>query len=323
MKNAKVKEIGGYIELDQYILPILHESAIALNCGRNCLKYLIKEKRIRKIALPYFICNSVKEVCVKENANICYYHINKNFHPENLELGEEDWIYLVNYYGQLSAEEINEYRYKYKNIIVDNAQAYFEQPLHGVNTLYTCRKFFGVPDGAFLYTDSLKLMEELDQDESYDRMGFILGRYERPAAEFYDMYVRNNDFFSQEPIKKMSKLTMNLLRGIDYDTVKQKRTKNYNYMYEKFEKVNRLKLKKIEGAFAYPLLVANGFEIKRKIVEKKIYIPTLWPEILDLCESDQLEYDMAKNILPLPVDQRYSTDDMEYMALEICRYIER
>ena len=35
-----MKEIGGYIEFDTYHLPMLHDEAIALNCGRNDLAYL-------------------------------------------------------------------------------------------------------------------------------------------------------------------------------------------------------------------------------------------------------------------------------------------
>ena len=42
-----MKEYGGYIELDTYRLPMLHEGSIALNCGRNCLAYLIIAKRIK------------------------------------------------------------------------------------------------------------------------------------------------------------------------------------------------------------------------------------------------------------------------------------
>lgn len=55
--------------------------------------------------------------------------------------------------------------------IIDNAQVYFDVPLEGVDTLYTCRKFLGVSDGAFLYTDTL-LSKELPLDKSYDRMFF-------------------------------------------------------------------------------------------------------------------------------------------------------
>ena len=35
------------------------------------------------------------------------------------------------------------------------------------------------------------------------------------------------------------------------------------------------------------------------------------------CESTENEYLMAENILPLPVDQRYSEKEMEYMVNEI------
>ena len=56
-------EIGGYIELDKYALPMLHEGAISLNCGRNCLAYLLRARKIKKILLPKFLCDSVSSVC--------------------------------------------------------------------------------------------------------------------------------------------------------------------------------------------------------------------------------------------------------------------
>lgn len=57
-----MKEIGGYIELDTYRGKMLHEKAVALNCGRNALAYLIKSKSIKRILLPYFLCSSVVNV---------------------------------------------------------------------------------------------------------------------------------------------------------------------------------------------------------------------------------------------------------------------
>ena len=56
-------EIGGYLELDEYRLPCLHEEAIALNCGRSALAYLIEAREIKKIALPRFLCHSLRDVC--------------------------------------------------------------------------------------------------------------------------------------------------------------------------------------------------------------------------------------------------------------------
>ena len=218
-----MKEIGGYIELDRYRLPMLHDGAIALNCGRNALAYLIKVKNIKKIKEPYFMCDSVFEVCRKYGTEMSFYHIDESFLPVDITLADDEWLYLMNYYGQLDQQYIKAMKNKYGRIIVDNAQAYFEMPLPNVDTLYTCRKFFGVADGAFLYTDAT-LNEELPTDESFERMHFLLGRFERTASEFYSENVANNEMFSNEPIKKMSKLTDNLLHSIDYEFVKNRRT---------------------------------------------------------------------------------------------------
>lgn len=311
MVNGKIlNDIGGYLELDRYYQPIFHEKAKALNCGRNCLAYLLKAKKIKRIALPYFLCDSVREICIRENVDIRYYRIDKNLYPFNVEIKEDEWIYIVNYYGQISIDDIEKYRKKYRKIIVDNAQAYFDMPVKSVDTIYTCRKFFGVPDGAFLYTDS-ELSEELEQDESYQRMEFILGRYERPAHEFYELYAKNNDLFISEPIKEMSRLTKNLLHGISYEVVKEKRSFNYNFLFENLKDINSLKLKKVEGAFAYPLLLENGAEIRKKFIMERIYIPVLWPDVLQNLEYDTLEYIYADNILPLPCDQRYGEEEMQ------------
>lgn len=311
-----MREIGGYFELDKYSMPMLHEGAIALNCGRNTLAYLIEAKEIEKIKVPKFLCDTVREVCEKEKISISFYSITRDFLPEELTLEADEWLYLVNFYGQLDNDTIRGYVEKYERVIVDHAQAYFQMPLENVDTLYTCRKFFGVADGGILYTDT-KLDREIPQDESFDRMGFVLGRFERSASEFYAEAASNNDFFADEPIKLMSKLTENLLHGIDYEAVKQKRTRNFEILHEAFGKINPLKLTVPQGAFMYPLYLEKGGEIRRKLQAKKIFIPTLWPDVFEHCDESELEYDYAKNILPIPVDQRYDEEDMKYIMEEI------
>lgn len=46
--NIKMKEIGGYIELDTYMNPMLHDDGIKLNCGRNAFAYILKAKASKK-----------------------------------------------------------------------------------------------------------------------------------------------------------------------------------------------------------------------------------------------------------------------------------
>lgn len=314
-----MREIGGYIELDSYHMPLLHKGALALNCGRNALAYLLKARQIRRLYIPKFICDSVTGVCEREGVPYTLYGVGYDFLPsEEITLSEGEWFYLVNYYSQLDNDVIGRYMRRYGRVIVDHAQSYFQPPLPGVDTLYTCRKYFGVADGAFLYTDA-KTDEELPMDESFDRMRFLLGRFERTASEFYGEYVANNELFAGEPVKRMSKLTENLLRGIDYGRVKTVREENFACLHRELGGRNLLRLKDAPGTFMYPLLLKNGAAVRKELQKQKIYVPTLWPDVFDVCTPDSPECEMAADILPLPIDQRYTAGDMAYLADAVAR----
>ena len=309
-----MKEIGGYIELDTYTGSEYHPPQYALNCGRNALAYLLESRNIGKLHIPYYLCDSVSQVCEKHCVPIEYYHIDSLFQPLfDADLKEGEYLYIVNYYGQITNHQIVEWQKKYARIIVDNAQAYFQMPVPGVDTLYSCRKFFGVPDGAYLYTDS-KLKKELDVDVSYERMRFLLGRYEKSASEFYPEYVRNNELFAGEPLKKMSKLTHNLLRVIDYESIKNTRNSNFEWLHNNLKQFNSLKPLSPDGAFMYPLYIRGGCRIRVQLQKARIYIPILWPNVRTICPTNSLELEYVNNILPIPVDQRYSISDMSYIV---------
>ena len=230
--------------------------------------------------LPYLMCDSVTHLCRKYDVEMCFYHIDKQFRPLNVHQEDNTWLYIMNYYGQLTKDELTAIVSNYDSVIVDNAQAYFEKPIPYADTIYTCRKFFGVPDGAFLYTNTVSDIQ-YPVDESFERMHFLLGRFERSASEFYQEYTENNHLFETEPIKQMSKLTNNLLHGIDYVHVCHNRTRNFRVYHEAFQSLNELHIHEVEGAFAYPLLLKNGREIRKELQRRKIYVPTLWPNVLN------------------------------------------
>ena len=311
-----MREIGGYIEFERYRGEMLHGEGIKLDCGRSCLIYLISAKKIRKLLLPYFMCDSVIETCQRYKAACRFYNVGPDLRPGPVELEEDEYLYLTNYYGQLSQEEIKAYCAKYGRVIVDNAQAYFAPPLPGVDTIYTCRKFFGVPDGAVLFTDAAAVAEP-KPSESYDQMTYLLGRFERTASEFYEMSVRNNKRFRNQPARKMSKLTENLLHSFDYAYIQKQREDNFRYLGERFAGINRLKLTLPPGPYAYPLMLKDASNIRKELIREKIYIPVLWPNVLSECDAGTVEYDLAMNILPLPCDQRYDQVQMEYIAEKV------
>lgn len=311
-----MKEIGGYIELDTYHLPMLHEGALALNCGRNALAYILKTKKIKKLWIPKLICDSIPRVCEREGVSYSFYRIGMDFLPkEEIKLKSDEWLYFINYYSQFDNSIIKRYVEYYKRVIVDQVQSYYQQPISGVDTLYSCRKYFGVSDGAFLYSDE-QLKEDLPIDESYERMRFLLGRFERTASEFYQDYINNNDLFYTEPIKKMSKLTYNFLHGIDYERTKKVRINNYMYLHNALHGINKLRLND-SGTFMYPLYIQNGNQIRRELQKKKKYIPTLWPDVYNWCTNNDEEYQIVQDVLPLPIDQRYGIIELSNLVEEI------
>lgn len=317
-----MKEIGGYFGLEQLVDNAHYKHLLALNTGRNALLYLIRAKDIRKIYIPYYLCDSVSNMLQQHGCSFYYYHIDANFNPIfNQSLEENAFLYVVNYYGQLENAMIESLKQRYERIIVDNTQAFFQEPVSGVDTIYSCRKFFGVPDGAYLSTDSV-LDDDLVVDVSKDRMGHILGRYEGSASEYYDRFQENDASFRFEPLEYMSKLTRNILGAIDYDAVRRIREQNYAYLQKMLGALNRLIITSPPGPFAYPFYLENGVAIRRHLAEKRIYVPTLWPNVSRGEPDGSVERDYATNILPLPCDQRYSIGDMEYMVRHIQHVVE-
>ena len=312
-----MREIGGFLELETNHGHEFHENCIALNSGRNCLRYLIRARKIKKIWLPRLLCSAISDTCVEEKVEISYYSVDDNLHPVFAEIrNREDWVYLINFYGQYGSDEIISYAKEYKNLIVDNAQTFYTKPIEGLDTIYTCRKFFGVPDGGYLYADCI-LPESSQKDESYDRLTFLAGRLERSANEFYSEYRENEQRIDELPLKRMSMVTKNLLCGIDYEQIKKERERNFSYLHEHLNSINRLKLCLPDGPYMYPLWIKGGVEIRKHLQEEKIYIPTLWPNVLKSLTHEETEYGLAANILPLPCDQRYDLDIMKYIVREV------
>ncbi len=299
-------EIGGYFEFENLIHNEYYSDLIALNTARNAVAYLIKANGIKKLYLPKYLCDSVYKVCEREDCAYEFYEVGDDFQPIfDKSLCDNEWLYIVNYYGQVTNERA--LKEKYIRIIFDNVQAFFQKPIEGIDTLYSCRKFFGVPDGSYLSTDC-KI--DVEQDISKDRMTHILGRYECSASEFYKSYVDNEETYYNLPIREMSKLTHNILGAIDYETVKRKREENFKYILGRLQHINGIEVEEVAGPFAYPLYISDGLEIKKRLAKKGIFIASLWPAAY---KFGGLAKDFSENILPLPCDQRYTLKHMELM----------
>lgn len=310
------REIGGYFELEHFSGEHYHNGAIRLNCGRSCLEYLIKLRGIKKILLPDYLCDSVSNLCCRCGLEIQTYSINESFLPEGLDDIGKGWLYLVDYYGQLTDESIQSYSRRYSGkVIVDESQNFFVGQRLGLDTLYTCRKWFGVSDGAYLYTaHSDQLNGHIPQAKSAQSMSYLLGRFESSASEFFIESKANNKRFGGEPLQTMSALTDNILSAIDYRHVEAVRNENYDTVSSALSGINQLgNLSRPAVPFMYPLLVDGARRIRERAAKQLIYIPTLWPNVIENPSAGKVARLYSADILPLPIDQRYDAQDMQRM----------
>ena len=308
------KAIGGYFSLE---LPYnnngeYHRNAIRLNSGRYCLEYVLRVKKYKKVYLPYYMCDAVLQPINKLGLDYQFYHIDRYFHiSETLHPKRDEVILYCNYFG-LMDEYVKIVTDRYApNIIIDNTQAFFSRPLPEIDTFYTCRKFFGVADGAYLYTDK-EADFDIPQDYSSSRMLFLLDRLDKSAEEAFCDYHKNEDFLDHDTIKRMSKVTQTIMSSIDYRDIAGRRLYNFDYLNDKFGLSNGLEIHLEKGSIPmiYPYFVKDE-NLRKKLIDHKIYIPSYWPNVSSWCNSIDIETYFSYLLLPLPVDQRYGIEDMD------------
>lgn len=318
------KAIGGYFSLE---LPYneygeYHRDAIRLNSGRYCLEYVLRVKKYTKVYLPYYMCDAVLQPINKLGLDYQFYHIDKYFHiAEVLHPKKDEVILYCNYFG-LMDEYVKIVTDSYApNIIIDNTQAFFSRPLPEIDTFYTCRKFFGVADGAYLYTNK-EADFDIPQDYSSSRMLFLLDRLDRSAEEAFSDYHKSEDSLDHDKIKKMSKITQFIMSSIGYKSIVDRRISNYTYLHDNLSSSNTLSvdLERKNVPMVYPFL-SEDINLRKKIIDNKVYVASYWPNVQSWCNAEGLENTLSQLLLPLPIDQRYSIDEMNFIVSVLKEFI--
>ena len=306
--------IGGYFELDLRKGRHYHKDALRLNTARNCFEYVLRARRYDKVYIPYYTCEVLLEPINKLGIDYEFYHINELLEPVlSPLLNKKEAFLYTNYFG-LKQNCLKDFADLYgEQLIVDNAQAFYSEPEPGIDTFYSARKFFGVPDGAYLYT-SLKLEQDLEWDFSFERMSHLLKRIDFGAEAGYSDFRNNEDALCGNEIKNMSRLTDAILSGVDYNSVKQRRRENFAFLDEQLKNTNRIHWDLDDDAvpMVYPYWTDDA-SLKQKLIANKVFVATYWPNVKEWTKDGMLEYELAEKLIPIPVDQRYGIKEMEIM----------
>lgn len=318
-----INSIGGYFSLElQRNNSFLHDDGILVNTGRNALEYILSALGdVKLLYIPYYTCNVILEPLNKLNIAYSFYHINMCLEiSTEINLKEGEYLLYTNYFG-IKDKYIKDISLIYGNrLIIDNAQAFYAEPVDGISTIYSPRKFVGIPDGGIAYCS--KRYEIAEQDESYDRCSHLLKRYDLGASGGYDDFHKNSAKLHNLPVRRMSKLTEAMMCSIDFETIKQRRWHNFLCLHKALKDINIFSIPSIESfacPMVYPCYTQDDL-LRAKLIEQGIFVAQYWPNVLEWCSGADEEFALCNYIVPIFIDQRYTEDDMERIIKIVMKY---
>lgn len=311
-----MKNIGGFFELE---IPkgksLFHDDAIKLSTGRGCLSLILKLKKFDKVYLPYYCCDALFEPLELYGIPYEFYSIDKNLEINNeIVLKESEAIIYCNFFG-IKKRYVKHLLKIYKQqVIIDNSHTFFTKGYPNNMSFTTARKFFGVPDGAFLYLPNQEIDLDFDRNKNVTinhNLNRLLGNQEQGYNEFLAYEASLNS-----DIKLISAVSEKLLKTVNYNEVRTTRNENFNFFRNEFLKLNQILIDNdTANCFCYPLLLEIPIR-KQELFNQNIFIPTYWKDVVqrESIKEFQFEERLSSELLPLPIDHRYTKKDLKRVS---------
>lgn len=309
-----MKEYGGFIRLElpqkeEYFSEIDERDKLRLNCGRSTFYCAVKDSKVKKVYMPYLNCINSVDPILSAGAEVEYYYLNEDLTPKGISPKEGEAVMWINYYGNATEEQIEKVYKQYETLFVDNCHAFYAKPVDGAYNCYSARKFFGVADGAYLIKKNLREIQLKDSFSAEDTL-FLLKTIELGTNAVYADNLYNEKRVANN-VANMSKLTRRILSSIDYDDIQNIRYRNFLRLHKNLKNINQFEVNtKSNTHMYYPLLIFQD-SLRSKLVENHIYTPTWWKHVPEQSNNGKIETMLSKYMLMIPMDQRYSEDDMD------------
>ena len=312
-----MKPIGGYFELElKKGHRVYHNTPYALKSGRSSLHYIFSLYRPERVYIPYYTCNGLLESFTASGVQYEFYAIDEQLDPVTLpKLAKNEYFLYVNYFD-IKRETVSRLSKKYGDkLLVDATQAFFMKGNGKSWYFNSCRKFFGVPDGSYLYKPTGKKVPEIKTSNEKYITEHLIKRFNGHTTEGYNAFVENEILCGAE-IEGISKLSHHLLSNVGYEKVAERRRANFEYLHKIFKDSNLLSVKLLRNnvPMCYPLLVPGPLN-RELLYKEKIFIPVFWKEVLNRSDTGyETEKTITKNLIPLPIDHRYTNSDLKTMV---------
>lgn len=337
-------------------LSSLVKDTVYLRSGREALMFagINACNEINKtILLPSYCCWSMSAPFVKLGWSVKYYRLNEDLTVDisflkQLLLSENPQAVLtMNFYGCASTieavdvvkahdgkiqviEDFSHCTFCLKNIFNEKVDFYVS----------SIRKSVGVCDGAVVLSNRICRRDCIQESETdfadkrhqaqKEKMRYAWTKDQNVKRHFLDVISECetiiNDFKVVRPISKRSSRMLELLNGEEIAFARRENMKHLCSLLlgkvKMLPGVERSFLLESSAPFSLPILVDNRDDVQKTLAKRGVYTQLLWPiceEAQKLCPVSKM---MNDRMLSVPIDQRYSWDDVEDIAsiiISVCK----
>lgn len=295
--------------------------------ARSALAYAAQILNIKNIWFPSYLCPSMLAGFSDMEVKIKIYEVNNYLCVEHLkwvnDVQEKDLVVFIDYFGFPFDTKVMKAVKSVGGYVLEDACQALLTPLDtrfADFTLFSFRKFIGVPDGAVLVAnidyefEPKKLLPPPTKWFGEAIEALIRRRVFDECGEGNNSwYALTQKVEKEMPVGpyRMSDVSMSIVNSVNSVAISLQRRENYLTL---LNELNRLALfssfPDSVVPLGFPICLKNRDQLQKHLFSKNIFAPIHWVLSDRFPKTSQSSLNLSAEILTIPCDQRYAPKDM-------------
>ncbi|MCQ2385901.1 MAG: hypothetical protein MJ078_04450 [Clostridia bacterium] len=317
--------------------------ALCLRSGRDAIKAVAESVPDADVVMPALSCDSMVVPFTSNGMNVTFYPYCKDYSVDGEALfrileGKRKNVLLLymDYFGKPSFSDdlLKFIREKYPGILfledrTHNLPICPKRTFQPEFTVASLRKWISVPDGGLSWTEkdlhAVRLGESgasAGKRLAAQRLRHDFRQTGKPEyhSEFRKVFSTVTDMIDEDPLPgRMSLYAYELARRTDWQFVKEQRKKNASVLIEALKKAGIRLVQDVAGEsdVYVEILINNRDDVQRKLASEGIFCTVIWPLSPEQRKACPVAEYTEEHMLAIYCDQRYSEEEMDYIAKRV------
>ena len=315
---------------------LLNNNELSFSHGRSAMIWLVRNNKFDNCLLCNYTWPAIPDLMKKLKLKVDFYDLfEKSIFKKLTQKKGKTLLIIPIFYGFKPWIDYLNLEKKLGNdvhILLDGAQtafAYNQYKLPKNGSILSCpHKSLGVNDGAILKINHLSSIQQknyslLKRENKFSHIKKISRQLinsgdKKLEKKGLKISLKLEEKWLSIPEKKISIKSLNNLTTIDQQFHINDRIKKFNFLKKKFEAYKILPNNLELGCpFGFPILHKKRDKLLKLLHKQRVFATSLWSKNKYVNSKYKNSMIYTKQFLALPLDQRYSLDDLSEMAKRV------